>query len=181
MSAIPCAERLIVVVGPSGAGKDSVLHAWRHRLAGHRVHFAQRVITRAHDASERHEPTTLPEFTRLQAAGELAVCWRANGLHYGVRWRELAPLQHGSWVVMNGSRAHLPTLREQAPALLAVEVTAPEELRAARLSHRGRESDDSVVRRLQRHVPADVALTLHNDGDLNDAVVRLHAWFVARM
>ena len=50
-------HRLLVIVGASGAGKDSVLKGWLsslpHELAPHR---ARRTITRdADDASENHE------------------------------------------------------------------------------------------------------------------------------
>jgi len=47
---------LVLVVGPSGAGKDSVIGALRQRLAGDdRVAFARRVITRAvEEGGEAH-------------------------------------------------------------------------------------------------------------------------------
>jgi len=170
-------QRLIVVVGPSGAGKDSVLGAWRHRLAAQRVHFAQRVITRPRDASEAHEAVDADEFIRLRDSGELATCWHANGLHYGLRWHEVAPLSRGDWVVMNGSRGHLGTLRRQAPRLHAVEITAPTALRAQRLAQRGREDAAAVAQRLHRHVPAEVSLALSNDGELSAAVDALHGWW----
>ncbi|HUG21294.1 phosphonate metabolism protein/1,5-bisphosphokinase (PRPP-forming) PhnN [Piscinibacter sp.] len=173
-------QRLIVVVGPSGAGKDSVLGAWRQRVAAQRVHFAQRVITRPCDASEAHEPVTLDQFTALRDSGELATCWHANGLHYGLRWREIAALSAGGWVVVNGSRAHLGTLRQQAPLLHAIEITASAALRAQRLARRGREDAAAVAKRLQRHVPVEVAIAVRNDGELSAAVDALHRWWRAQ-
>ena len=173
-------ERLIVVVGPSGAGKDSVLHEWRRRLGAQApVHFAQRVITRAAGAvGEAHEAVAPAEFHRLLEAGELATAWQANGLHYGVRRRELHALARGAWVVMNGSRGHLPVLRAQTPALHAVEINAPADVRARRLAQRGREDAAAMAQRLRRELAAQAALVLVNDdGRLVHAVDTLHDWW----
>jgi phosphonate metabolism protein PhnN/1,5-bisphosphokinase (PRPP-forming) len=172
---IPHSEHLIVVVGPSGAGKDSVLGAWRKRLGGQPVAFAQRVVTRPPDPHEPHEAMGPAAFQHAAATGEFATWWSAHGLHYGVRWRELMPLAHARWVVLNGSRVHLPSLRRQAPSLHAVEITAPPELRARRLALRDREDMHGAALPLARQAPAEVALTIHNDAELPAAVDALHA------
>lgn len=180
MTPIHGSERLIVVVGPSGAGKDSVLRAWRERLAAALapVHFAQRVVTRPRDGSEAHEPVDEGEFARLRDAGELTTWWQANGLQYGLRREQFAPLAQGRWVVMNGSRMHLPVLRTQAPQLRAIEITADDSVRAERLVQRAREDEAAVRRRLRRHAMADAALVIHNNGPLVAAVDALHRWWL---
>jgi phosphonate metabolism protein PhnN/1,5-bisphosphokinase (PRPP-forming) len=181
---IPHSERLIVVVGPSGAGKDSVLQAWARlrSLDGPQVHHAQRVITRpADDGAEQHEPISVDHFASLQAAGALATAWQAHGLGYGVRHRAFAPLAGGDWVVLNSSRAHLPCLREQAPRLSVVEITAPAAVRAQRLHGRGREDAAAVAARLQREAPAVQAdLTLVNDSSVLEVAQGLQSWWEAR-
>ncbi len=180
-------ERLIVIVGPSGAGKDSVLRAWAGLRAssGVVVHQAQRVITRpaegSADEGEHHEPVTDADFHLLQARGAFATAWQAHGLSYGVRHLALAPLAAGAWVVLNSSRAHLAALRRQAPRLSVVEVTAPAETLARRLAQRGREEGASVSARLQRQVPPLQAdLTLVNDSSLTEVAQGLHRWWMAR-
>lgn len=173
-------ERLIVVVGPSGAGKDSVLQAWRAQLpAAAAPQAVRRVITRPDDPSgEGHEPVDGAEFMHLAEGGAFAFDWHAHGLRYGVRHTALAPLAAGRWVVMNGSRAHLPTLRRLAPAAHVVEITAPREVRAARLAGRGREDQAAVQMRLVRDTAASHAsLVVENTGDLAAAVERLHQWW----
>ena len=177
---IPHSERLLVVVGPSGAGKDSVLRAWRERVHGHGVHFARRIITRPPEASEAHESVSEGEFGAMRAKGHLATWWHANGLLYGVGWSELEPLRRGRWVVLNGSRAHLPVLRAQAPRMHAVEITASAEVRAQRLQARAREDSAGIARRLGRELPADVAVSLRNDHSLDATVVALHDWWSSR-
>ena len=179
LPSIAGARRLIVVVGPSGAGKDSVLRAWCQALGAAAPVFAQRVITRAPDDTEAHEAVTGGDFAGLRSRGLLATWWRAHGLDYGVRWRQLEPLVHGRWVVLNGSRAHLPALRRQAPGLRVVEVSAPAPVLARRLAARARE--DALARdgRLARAIetPTDAELTVVNDGELQQSVATLLRWW----
>ena len=60
--------RLIYLIGPSGAGKDSLLEAAREALAARQVRIARRVITRSAEAvGEAAHPVTLAEFERLEA------------------------------------------------------------------------------------------------------------------
>ena len=181
---IPHSERLIVVVGPSGAGKDSVLRAWAGLRSpeGPQVQQAQRVITRPADGgAEQHEAVSNEDFLALQAIGALATSWQAHGLSYGVRHRAFAALAAGDWVVLNSSRAHLPTLREQAPGLSVIEITAPASVRAGRLAGRGREDAAAVALRLQRAAPAAQAdLTLVNDSSVLEVAQGLQSWWKAR-
>lgn len=174
---IPHSDRLLVVVGPSGAGKDSVLRAWLPRTGG-ALHLARRVITRSADAHENHESTTGSGFEALLAANQLATWWRAHGLSYGVRHGEFAPLAHGRWVVMNGSREHLPRLRSQAPGLRCIEITAPPEVLHTRITARAREGTAAATARLSRRVTVQADLTLNNDRPLETTVEALQQWWI---
>lgn len=152
--------RLIYVAGPSGAGKDSLMGWVRRQLKSHHgaplthrpVFFAHRSITRppAGPGDEQHESLDSATFDALRDAGAFAFDWRANGLHYGVRAIELAPLQAGHTVVVNGSRAYLGEAVRRCPGLVAVHVTAGIDTLRRRLSGRGRESAEDVEARLQR-------------------------------
>jgi len=169
-------ERLLVVVGPSGAGKDSVLRGWQ-RLAGSALHVTRRVITRPVDVNEDHESVSGQGFEALLADDQLATWWRANGLSYGIRHSELAPLAQGRWVAMNGSRAHLPALSVQAPRLRCIEITAKPELLRERIAARGREGSEDMRSRLSRELAVEAELTVANDGAVGDAVHAVHAWW----
>lgn len=173
------AERLIVVVGPSGAGKDSVIAAWLASLPSTlRPHRVRRSITRPADAHEDHEPLDALAFARAAAAGAFAFQWQAHGLCYGIRHAELAALATGRWVVMNGSRAHLPHLQAVAPRARVVEIDAPVALRQARLQGRAREAEAGRAARLARDVElAPGAVRIVNAGRLEDAVKALDGWW----
>lgn len=176
---LPGSERLIVVVGPSGAGKDSVISGWLASLPpALRPQRARRSITRAADRHEEHEPMQPGAFGAAAAAGAFAFAWQAHGLHYGVRHAELGPLATGGWVVMNGSRDHLPQLLARAPRAHVVEIDAPAAVRAARLRGRERETHDQRLARLARSVRCPgCELRIENAGHLADAVGALDAWW----
>ena len=96
--------RLIYCMGPSGAGKDSLLNWLRtHLPTPCPVHWAQRTISRAAtSAGEVHESVSPQTFFALCSDHAFALHWQANGLGYGVRHAQLAPLAQGHWVLLNG-------------------------------------------------------------------------------
>jgi ribose 1,5-bisphosphokinase len=159
---------LVGVVGPSGAGKDTLMDGARAALAGDaRFVFARRVITRpAAAGGEDHEPATRADFARMRDQGDFALWWDAHGLSYGIPARIAAEAGQGRVVVANLSRGVLVEAAARFP-LLVLEITAPLELRAARLAARGRESVEDVARRLSREAPLPGGLNIRrvvNDG-----------------
>ena len=146
--------RLFVVVGPSGAGKDTLIAG--AMAANPALHWARRVITRPEVAGgEPFEGVSRPQFDQRLARGDFALHWQAHGLHYGVPLTELAPLQDGRSVVLNGSRRALAQGLAAYPDLIVLHITVPLPLLAQRLAARGRESLAEITDRLAR---ADTAL-----------------------
>jgi ribose 1,5-bisphosphokinase len=65
---------LFYVMGPSGAGKDSVLRGARAQLEpADRIVFAHRYITRAPEPSENHIALSPEEFALRDEAGLFAM------------------------------------------------------------------------------------------------------------
>lgn len=145
----------MLVVGPSGAGKDTLMDAARAVLAGDgRFAFARRLITRqAMAGAEDHDSCGEIEFAGAQARGELALSWRAHGLSYGIPVRELAGIARGQVVIVNISRAEIAEAERLAARVAVVNITAPIEVLARRLAARGRESEADIAARLAREAP----------------------------
>lgn len=173
-------HRLVYTIGPSGAGKDSLLGWLRaHLSADAPVAFAQRTVTRAADAGgEAHEACSEAQFLQWRDAGLFALHWQANGLHYGVRHTALAPLAQGHCVFVNGSREYLPEAQRQRPRLTVLYITTTPETLRQRLLARGREDGPEMAVRLARalawQLPAGHGgIEVVNDGSLDDAGQRV--------
>jgi ribose 1,5-bisphosphokinase len=144
---------LVVVVGPSGAGKDTLMERARAALGGDdRFRFVRREITRPADAGgEAHTEVTPAAFAARRATGGYALAWEAHGLGYGIPADVADDLAAGHVVVANISRASIAAAAEKFPTLV-LEITAPAEVLAARLAARGRETADDIAARLKREV-----------------------------
>ncbi|ABD86841.1 phosphonate metabolism protein/1,5-bisphosphokinase (PRPP-forming) PhnN [Rhodopseudomonas palustris] len=156
----------IAVVGPSGAGKDTLI-ALARAACSPEVLFPRRVVTRAASAYEDNDALTREAFDGALARGAFALNWDAHGLRYGLPASIDEAIRAGRSVVINVSRAVLPTIRKTYAHVTVVLITAPPEVLAARLAARKRPSDGSLAERLQRAVSvADVAadLTIVNVG-----------------
>lgn len=116
------AGRLWYVVGPSGAGKDSVMaYARQHCPPGLPLVFAHRYITRPADAGgENHVALSEAEFRWRAERGLFAMTWTRNGLHYGIGREVQDWLADGIDVVVNGSRHSLESARTVFPDMQPV-------------------------------------------------------------
>jgi len=163
---------LVLVVGPSGAGKDTLLEAARRKLADNpRFRFVRRVITRPADAGgEAHEAVSPEEFARRS----FALQWQAHGLSYGI---PIEAIDDRAVVVVNVSRTVIAEAAQRFPVKV-IEVSAPTDVLAARLAFRQRESASDVAARLSRHVampPSVTVDTVMNDASLDEGVARFLA------
>jgi ribose 1,5-bisphosphokinase len=140
--------RVVLVVGPSGAGKDTLI-----AIASGQVPEAvvqSRVVTRPPSETESNEELSETAFAAALAAGDFAVHWEAHGHKYGLR-RDLDDhVRSGRTVVVNVSRSIVRLLRGRYASIVAVLVTAPPDVLMARLAGRDRVSDGPLDRRLAR-------------------------------
>lgn len=166
---------IFAVVGPSGAGKDTLI---RGALAARSdLRLVRRVITRPGNAGgEDFEGVTEQEFTIRQTRGDYALHWRAHGLGYGI---PKAQVDGPGDVIFNGSRAALPLAIRTFPDLRVILVTAPPAVLATRLASRGRETAPDIAERLNRasfSLPEGiVAKTVVNDSTPEAGIARLLA------
>ena len=170
---------LIAVVGPSGAGKDTLMGGARAALAlDARFRFVRRAITRPADAGgEDHEALGDAEFALRHDAGAFALSWEAHGLRYGIPRNIEEDIGARRVVIANLSRAVLHEASARYP-LRVLNITAPMEVLAARLAARGRETVADIAGRLAREVALPEGLDIErvmNDADVAEGVARVLA------
>jgi ribose 1,5-bisphosphokinase len=171
---------LVLVVGPSGAGKDTLLGAAQKLLAADsRILFARRAITRQASASEDNEMVTPAEFDRAVGEGRYALWWRAHDQGYGIARAIDDEIGAGRVVVVNASRTIVGEARRKYRNAAVVLITAPADVLAERLAARGRDSDGDLGGRLKRAslgTDGEVELTISNVGAIEDAANTLAAF-----
>ncbi|MDR3399942.1 MAG: phosphonate metabolism protein/1,5-bisphosphokinase (PRPP-forming) PhnN [Pandoraea sp.] len=176
--------RLFYVMGPSGAGKDSLLAYARGQIGtasagGTPVLFAHRYITRAPSEGENHIALSHAEFAARHSLGCFSLDWASHDCRYGIGIEIDAWLAAGANVVINGSRAFLEqAVGRYRERLHLVEIRVDPVVRAQRLASRGRETGDALDKRVAHEVawapPEGVPLSvIANDGELAEAGRRL--------
>ncbi len=148
--------RLMLVVGPSGAGKDTLIEGARESCADDRsVVFPKRVVTRPSSSAEDHDTMTDAEFNAAVSDGAFALWWGAHGNQYGIPVSIDADIRAGKTVICNVSRTIIEPARRKYAYVAGVLVTAPPDVLAARLAGRGRSSDGAVEARIARSAAVD--------------------------
>jgi len=162
----------ILVVGPSGAGKDTLIGLARAACADDgNVVFPRRVVTREASAFEDNEQIGLDAFRQASARGDFAVHWEAHGHCYALPRAIDDDIRAGRTVVANVSRTVVDAIRCGYADVTVVSITAPPDVLAKRLATRSRSSDGQIEHRLSRAAD-DVAttpdVTIANVGRVED-------------
>ncbi len=160
--------RLVLVVGPSGAGKDTLLGLAKAACAEDRnIVFPRRLITREASASEDNEEVSAEAFERAVADGSYAMHWEAHGHRYALSRAIDDDIRVGHTVIANVSRTVISAARRNYANAIVVSITVPPDVLAARLAARARASDGRLDQRLARTVDEATAkpdFTIVNSG-----------------
>jgi len=160
--------RLVLVVGPSGAGKDTLLRLAQAACADdHEIVFPRRVVTRESSADEDNIALGPDEFSRALEHGDFAAHWEAHGHSYALPLEINDDIRAGRAVVANVSRTVIGALRQAYANVVVVAITAPPDVLAQRLAARARHSDGNIADRLTRSVDdtsANADVTILNAG-----------------
>ena len=172
--------RLIYLMGPSGAGKNSLIASAREKLNKNKqLYFLPRYVTRqvSEQASGDDDfSISAAAFAHYKHIGAFALDWEAHGYCYGVSVTLDTLLRAGKCVVVNGSRAYLETARKKYPQMTAVLITVPADVARTRLEMRARENMDAINARVERApeiakhgLPPAQYITIDNSGPLEHA------------
>ena len=178
--------RLVLVVGPSGAGKDTLLRLAQVACTDDQnVVFPRRVVTRESSAAEDNIAMSPDEFRRGIDHGDFAVHWEAHGHSYALPLDINDDIRAGRAVVVNVSRTVIAALRQAYANVVVVAITAPPDVLAQRLAARARHSDGNIADRLSRSVEdvsaqADVTILNAGSADYHSRqlvrVIRNEGW-----
>ena len=167
--------RLILVVGPSGAGKDTLLGLAKSACVDDAfIVFPRRVVTREASVSEDNAQLAPGEFREALARGDFAMHWEAHGHSYGLPRAIDDDIRAGRSVVVNASRTVIDAARHAYANVTVIQITAPPEVLAERIMMRARSSDGKAEQRLGRTVDAAMPdVTILNVGRPEDHARRL--------
>lgn len=142
---------LVLVVGPSGAGKDTLIGLAQARCAKcSDIVFPVRTVTREASQHENNRGVTPDAFAGEAASGAFVLWWQAHGHGYGIPKAIDDDLRAGRNVVVNVSRSVIGEARARYANVKVVSITAPADVLAERLAARNRPSDGSLTARLAR-------------------------------
>ena len=167
---------LILVVGNSGSGKDSIMRGVIERYPSNlkSLYLTQRYITRPYSDTEDYIAIKPEDFKKLSLQGEFVLEWHIYGLDYGVPIEIDEWLEKGHPVLVNVSRGIIKKARRMYQNILVVFIDVPFEITLKRVKKRARESgvrlEERILRARKNQDVPDADFIVDNSGDLEDAV-----------
>ena len=180
---------LVVLSGPSGAGKDAVLK--RMKELGYPFHFVVTVTTRPKRPGEvdgvDYYFVSEEEFAQMLARGELLEHAVVYGQHKGIPKRQVREaLASGKDVILRIDVQGAATIRKLVPEAVLIFLTASSEKELLRrLKRRKTETPEELERRIatvreeMKRLPEFDYVVVNRDGALDEAVKTIAAIITA--
>jgi guanylate kinase len=153
---------LVIVSGPSGVGKDTIIAALRRHHERPDYHFVITCTTRPPRPAERdgvdYHFVSAAEFARMQVDGELLECAEVHGHRYGTpRAQVCEALEAERHVILKIDVQGAQAVKARVPDALLIFLVPPSmETLFARLRARATESADELELR-QRNAAIELA------------------------
>ncbi len=167
---------LILVVGNSGSGKDSIINGTseEYPLDLKKVYVAKRYITRPPSETEDNYFISSEEFNERNKQGKFALQWHIYGLDYGVPIEIENWLKKGHTVIANVSRTIINDTRKKYKNVKVVFIDVPFDIILLRLKNRERESEQRLKERIERASNnqkfPEADFVVDNSGELDEAI-----------
>jgi len=165
--------RVVLVVGPSGAGKDSLLRGAREYFGkSGSLRFVRRYITRPPDGSEDNYYIDPKGFALLKQLNFFISTWQAHGNQYGIPCHALgSPGSRNGYdlLLLSISRSAIIDFEQIHNTVTTIQIKVRESVLRERLKKRGRENNLEIQKRLERAKRPVVArdlITFDNSTDL---------------
>ncbi len=153
---------LVIISGPSGVGKDTIIAALRYYHALENCHFVVTCTTRPPRPGEVHDVDyhflSRDEFQELRAAGELLEASEVHGNWYGTPRQEVCEhLAAGQHVILKIDVQGASSVKARVPDALLIFIVPPSlETLFHRLRERATETADELELR-QRNAAVELA------------------------
>jgi ribose 1,5-bisphosphokinase len=167
---------LILVVGNSGSGKDSIINGAlkKYPLDLKKVCLVKRYITRPASETENNFFISPEDFKEMNNQGKFALQWHIYGLDYGISIEIEKWLKNGHIVIVNVSRTIINTTRNRYKNVKVVFIEVPFDITLLRLKNRERESDQRLKERIERarnnQKFPEADFVVDNSGELDEAI-----------
>ncbi|MBY9016758.1 MAG: phosphonate metabolism protein/1,5-bisphosphokinase (PRPP-forming) PhnN [Candidatus Lokiarchaeota archaeon] len=175
---------LILVIGNSGSGKDSIISEVVKRFPSNlkEIHLTQRYITRASSEKEKSIAISPKIFKEMSLHNKFTLEWHIYDLDYGVPIDIDDWLKKGDPVIVNVSRTVVKKARSIYRNILVVFIKVPFEITFQRIKERARESGKQLQERIQRakdnQTFPDADFIVDNSGELESAIDQFLSYLI---
>lgn len=138
-------DKIILIIGPSGVGKDTLLKSIKEDYRD-RVNFVRRYISRIPDKNEDNFFIEESAFSILQTNNFFISSWQAHKNSYGI---SKTSIKKGVNII-SISRSKIKDFEENYEKVFTINISVKREVLKSRLEKRGRETKEEIEKRLNR-------------------------------
>lgn len=136
-------KKIILIVGASGAGKDTLLKSIKNNIE---ANFVTRYVTRMPDKNESNYYISKEDFLYLQKNDFFVSSWEAHSNIYGISHRSIKDGIN----IISISRSTIKDFEKEFNDVTSIEIAIPKDMLYNRLINRGREDREAILKRIQR-------------------------------
>ncbi len=158
-------KKLILIVGASGVGKDTLIKAIKDDI---KANFVTRYVTRIPDENETNYYIAKEDFVCLKDKDFFVSFWEAHGNCYGVSKNSILDGLN----IISVSRDSIKDFETEFEEVVTINIKIPTQMLYNRLKSRNREDENTILNRIKRsdkQVVAKRLVEFYNDKSIEQS------------